>query len=298
MISICIGIYNYDVTRLVEDLTKQADEANIPYEIILLDDASKREFQLINAKLDFKPHVTYLQNFFNVGRAIIRNTLASKAQYPYLLFIDCDAQVSHPDFIQKYLAEIPTKIVSGGTEYSQTKPAKDCILRWVYGLKREQKSAKERNKNPNFAFTPFNFLINTEIFNSVIFDESVQGYGHEDTLFGIELLNKHINIKHIDNPLIHLGLNSTDIYLEQTQNAINNLLFISQKIDNPKVFIDSISLLKAYKKLQRKGLVTFYHKCYSLFEPLIIRNLKSGCPSIFLFDLYKLNYLYQQNPTI
>src|SRR5574344_70043 len=298
MISICIGIYNYDVTELVNDLVKQANEEKIAYEIILLDDASERYFQLINAKLDFFPNVTYLQNFINVGRAVIRNTLASKAKYPYLLFLDCDAQISHPDYLKKYFAEIPTTIVSGGTEYSSEKPAKNCRLRWTYGIKREHKSAKLRMINPNFSFTPFNFMIRADIFNETAFDESVKGYGHEDTLFGIELLRKGITVRHIDNPLIHLGLNTTDQYLLQIENAIQNLIIIQQKIADSQQFIDSVALLKTYHKLRKIGLVSLYKKFYKIFKSLIIKNIKSSHPSILFFDLYKLGYLCQLNPKL
>lgn len=298
MISICIGIYNFDVTRLVKELVLQAQNAEIPYEIILLDDASDRDYQLVNAKLDFLPHVVYLQNFINVGRAIVRNTLASKAQYPYLLFLDCDSQIGHSDYLKKYIAEIPVQIVSGGTEYIHSKPPKERRLRWIYGIKREEKSAKIRMKNPNFAFTPFNFMIDAAIFRETSFDESVKGYGHEDTLFGIELLHKGLIVKHIDNPLIHLGLNETSDYLKQTENAIRNLIFIQQKIPNSQQFIDGVSLLKTYQKLRKYKFIPLYNCFYSLFKRLIISNLKSYCPSIFFFDLYKLGYLCHLNPEL
>ena len=75
MLSVCIGIYNYDVNQLVKDLCKQADKLGIEYEILLLDDASKHDYLMKNAKLDFLPHVTYLQNYRNVGRSVIRNLI-------------------------------------------------------------------------------------------------------------------------------------------------------------------------------------------------------------------------------
>ena len=297
MLSVCIGIYNYDVNQLVKDLCKQADKLGIDYEVLLLDDASKHDFMMKNAKLDFLPHVTYLQNYRNVGRSVIRNTLASKAQYPYILFLDCDAKVTHPDFLKKYVEAAPTaRVISGGIEYREKKPKKNQILRWKYGRLRETTPAEIRNQNPNNSFATFNFLIEKEIFKTVEFDESLSGYGHEDTLFGIDLMKHGITVKHIDNPLRHDGITTTEKFLKQTENAIDNLCVLYDKLNDKQQFVEGNKLLQTFQKLQKRKMVRLYLHVYSLVKSLIIKNLKSNNPNLRCFDLYKLNYLCQKFP--
>ena len=294
MLSVCIGIYNYDVNQLVKDLCKQADQLGIEYEILLLDDASKHDYLMRNAKLDFLPHVTYLQNYRNVGRSVIRNTLASKAKYPYLLFLDCDARVTHADFLKKYMEAAPTaRVISGGVEYKEKKPKRSQLLRWKYGCLRETVPAEIRNQNPNISFSTFNFLIEKKIFDTVEFDESLAGYGHEDTLFGIDLMKKGITVKHIDNPLRHEGITTTDKFLKQTENAIDNLFIVYDKVSDRQQFVEGVRLMKTFQRMQRKKMVRLFCLLYSPFKSLIIRNLKSNNPKMRCFDLYKLNYICQ-----
>ena len=297
MLSVCIGIYNYDVNQLVKDLCKQADKLGIEYEILLLDDASKHDYLMKNAKLDFLPHVTYLQNYRNVGRSIIRNTLASKAKYPYLLFIDCDAKVTHADYLKKYVEAAPTaQVISGGVEYRVKKPKRNQLLRWKYGCLRETTPAAIRNQNPNSSFSAFNFLVEKEVFTSVEFDESLAGYGHEDTLFGMDLLKRGIVVKHIDNPLRHEGITTTDKFLKQTENAIDNLFVVYDKVSDKQPFVDCVKLLGAFQSMQRRHLSKVFCGFYSIFKSWIIGNLKSKNPNVRFFDLYKLNYICQKFP--
>ncbi|MCQ2279533.1 MAG: glycosyltransferase [Bacteroidales bacterium] len=294
MLSICIAIHNWDVNQLVRDLQTQAAKLSVPYEILLLDDASEYDFQLKNACLDFEENVTYLQTYVNLGRSIARNTLAANAKYEYLLFIDCDAKVTKKDFLKKYLSVLPAQVVVGGCEYRKRRPKKDSVLRWAYGCAREEVPAEKRNLAPNRSFTPFNFLIQKKIFTKVKFDEKVQGYGHEDTLFGIELQKQHISIQHIDNALRHEGIGPTKQFLQQTQNGIDNLLALLERVDDREGFIQSITLLSTYHKLKSWHLVGFYRLFYSIFKKMIEKNLYSIKPSMRCFDFYKLGYLCEK----
>lgn len=294
MLSICIAIHNWDVIKLVTDLKSQADWLKIRYEILLLDDASDYEFQKKNSGLDFLDNVTYLQSYINMGRSRVRNTLASKAKYEYLLFMDCDTRVSRKDYLKKYVSMIPAQVVSGGYEYKKRRPKKDCVLRWAYGRAREEVPAEKRNIQPNIAFSTFNFLIQKKIFKKVQFDESLQGYGHEDTLFGLELQENGITVTHIDNPLRHEVVCPTDKFLSQTENSIDNLLIIVKKVKNPDRFVQSIALLRTFKKLKKWHFVGLYRLFYNFFRKKIEKNLYSLKPKIRFFDFYKLNYLIER----
>ena len=50
----------------------------------------------------------------------------------------------------------------------------------------------------------FNLLAPKDIFQKIAFNEKLNGYGHEDTLFGVELKKEGVTMAHIDNPIIHL----------------------------------------------------------------------------------------------
>lgn len=294
MLSICIAIHNWDVNQLVKDLHKQASQLGIPFEILLLDDASDYDFQLKNAHLDYKDNVTYLQSYINLGRSKVRNTLAAKARYEYLLFMDCDTRVSHKDYLKKYLSALPADVVSGGYEYRKRRPRKDCILRWTYGHAREVRPAAERNQHPNESFSTFNFLIKKKIFEKVKFNETLQGYGHEDTLFGLELEDHGIIVKHIDNTLRHEVVCPTKTFLQQTENSIDNLLKIAELVKPTHSLEKSIALLRTYQKLKKLRIVWLYRLFYKITKKIILKNLYSARPKIRLFDLYKLGYLCEK----
>ncbi|MBK9012976.1 MAG: hypothetical protein IPM82_02230 [Saprospiraceae bacterium] len=62
-----------------------------------------------------------------------------------------------------------------------------------------------------------NFLIPRQLFLEIQFDETLRQYGHEDTLFGMELARRQVPIVHIDNPLEHIGLEPVDVFLRKTE---------------------------------------------------------------------------------
>ena len=137
MLSVLIPVYNYDVNSLVTTLDQQLTQSGIPYEIIIADDCSDNsEYRKKNANLAQFSSVQYIQNQSNMGRAKIRNRLAEAAQYPYLLFIDCDATIQHQDYIQKYLEAIekmrqePLFVINGGIAYQAERPDSQYFLRW------------------------------------------------------------------------------------------------------------------------------------------------------------------------
>ena len=290
MLSILIPAYNYNVTKLVGDLHTQAKSLDIDFEIIIAEDGSQT-FLEENQNLQSLPNVVYIGLKENIGRAKIRNFLAKTTKYPYLLFMDCDVKVIDNQFVKKYLDILPADVVIGGYAYSQTAPEKTQILRWQYGLQREVKSANERNKMPNKSFSTFNFLIKKEIFNTVQFDESISGYGHEDTMFGWELKKKNIMVLHIDNPLLQESPDETAVFLKKTENSVQNLWLLYQKTPDKKDFSKDNHLLKTYISLKKYRLTFLISPFFGLFGKYLYKNLCSEKPRMMFFDLYKLGIL-------
>ncbi len=291
MLSICIGIYNWNVTRLVAELHRQACSLSVNFEILLIDDGSKL-FGTENVSLANLSHVRYIENKVNTGRSAIRNQLAYEAKFPYLLFMDCDTAVICPNFLKSYVERFsPEEVISGGYAYPDEKPDVPFRLRWYYGKRVEEVSAATKNLNPYFSFSTFNFLIPKAIFDHLTFDESLIGYGHEDTLFGWQLKKMGIRIRHIDNSLLHEVRVETKVYLKQTEQAIDNLLKILQRIEEKEEWIEQISLLRFMRKVERCFLLCFLKIGFLVCKPLIIRLLNSSSPSIKLFNFYKAGYL-------
>jgi len=295
MISVLIPIYNFNVAKLVKDLHAQLTYANVIFEIILGDDASTQQFN--NEKLTDLQGVTYFSLPENIGRAKIRNLLVDKANYPYLLFMDCDAAVSSSLYINNYIVEIsrnetPVCII-GGVAYRKQKPNPKYFLRWNYGNKREATDADIRNEKPYKSFTSFNAVFSKSIFELVKFDESFSTYGNEDTFFGNQLRNTKIPVIHINNPLFHDGLDTNEEYLNKVETSIDNLisLLYSNKIDSN--FISENRLLAIYFRCKKLFVISLLKMFYKMFLAKIKQKILKK-PSVFWLDVYKLGYLVQK----
>jgi glycosyltransferase involved in cell wall biosynthesis len=293
MISILIPVYNCNIVSLVNDLHEQAFIASVPIEIIVVDDCSSELLRDQNKEVNNLEGVKFIALEKNIGRASIRNKLAAMATFPTLLFMDCDSKVPGADYIKNYLPYFEKEVVvCGGRIYKTTPPDEpEMMLRWLYGIKREQLPADVRNRDPYHSFMTNNFLIPRSVLSRIQFDESLVQYGHEDTLFGFELKKNGIPLIHIQNPLIHMGLEITREFLRKTSEGIENLviLIIQGKIDREG--FEDIKILRTYNKLNRFGLVDLYLRIYYQFERTIMKNLMSINPNLFDFDLYKLAVL-------
>lgn len=290
MLSILIPVFNYQVTDLVKSLREQALKLAVPFEIIILDDASDPEFTSVNKAVERWDRVIYLTEEKNLGRSGARNKLASVASFDYILFVDGDAAVIKETFIESYTKYCTGNVViCGGTYYDDIKPENpDYFLRWKYGVNRECKPASERNRCPNAGFSSFNFLIRKDLFKSVQFNETQKQYGHEDTLFGFELMKLNLVVKHIDNPLLHKGLERNIEFLHKTRVGINSLCLLVKQLHEPAGFISQVTLLKTFYRMKKCHIMPLpsglNRKLISSIEP----NILGPKPSLFLFDLYRL----------
>jgi glycosyltransferase involved in cell wall biosynthesis len=270
MITICIPIYNFNVTPLINELSQQAKRVNVPYEIILIDDCSSEEFKQINEQACKKE--VYIQLDKNIGRAKIRNLFLKYAKYDNLLFLDCDALIISKDFVSKYIESIRQNkysIICGGRIYDNTRPGRNQMLRWKYGIKKESQPYNIRILSPNKSFMTNNFLINRKIFEQIQFDERITEYGHEDTLFGYMLKKKGIGITHIDNPVLNGDIENNAEYLGKTEKGIINLIYILSYVDHDNDFIRDVTILNFYKKINAKKLTSLIHVVFICFKPLL-----------------------------
>lgn len=290
MLSILIPVYCFDIRPLVQQLWQQAQGLPFSWEIRLLDDASPVHWQSINRELANLPGVEYAEQVENTGRAQIRNTLASSARYEYLLFMDCDSAVPDSKFLERYREHLsPQTVLCGGRIYLDAPAKTNEHLHWWYGSQREVKSAAARQKRPYEGFMTNNYLVPKSVALQIPFDPSLQHYGHEDTLFGLELKRHQINIIHLDNPLLHIGLEDAEKWLNKQHQAIKNLYILHQQ--HPDL---ETRALRLWTWLHNSGFLGWLYPLLKRRAPLWRKRLTQATrPSLRLLDGLKIFWLEQ-----
>ena len=287
MLSILISVYNYDCRPLVSALYAQAQALKRPYEILLLDDCSST-YVAENRTLERFGTVVFYQNERNRGLSASRNKLASLAKHPYLLFLDADAMPPDDLFLQRYTETLDdSEVLIGGICYSDTRPADSQLLRWVYGHGREASTARQRQQQT--LRLSFNFVLRKDIQIRFPFNEHIQDYGHEDTLLGIQMQQNGVLITHIDNPMIHMGLEESSVFLTKSLIAAEKCL--RQQVFQQKEVVQEIKLFRSFqrvKSLRINGLLSLF---YRIFHTGMKRHLLGKHPSLFIYDVYRLSYL-------
>lgn len=287
MLSILLPVYNFPCLDLVRDLAAQARQMDVPIEIICIDDCSS-QYKEDNRPIQNIPACTYIELTENIGRSRIRNLLASKAQYDYVLFIDCDSKISTSGYIQNYIKEVQQyDIVAGGTLYESSPPSDTAYyLHWKYGSVREPKPDHRQDK----VFTSNNFIIKKEIIEKYPFNEQIVRYGHEDSFFQMALEKDRLFIHYINNPVIHIGLETTVRFFAKTRESMMNLrdLYVGGAI--AETDIPKIRLLKSYLRIKRYRAQTVFSIFYPLIHFLNYKINFSRHPNLLLLDLYKLAY--------
>lgn len=288
MLSILIPVFDYDVTKLVGDLHAQAVALGIDFEIIVLEDGSTL-YLAENQTVTSLTNVNYSVLDNNVGRSVVRNMLADRSRYSYLLFIDCDSEVCSNDFVEKYLHFVtPDCVINGGIAYNFIQNKDNYRLRLRY-TEREIRTAEERQRL-KLSFTTFNLLIDRNLFMQIRFDQRIKGYGYEDLALGYTLVERGYCIRHIDNPLIHKGVDDTLTFINKADIGVHNLWRLYKSNDYPNLAQYS-RIIRYYSNIERFELTSLVGKVFRLFRRLIENNLKGDKPSLMLFDFYKLGLL-------
>lgn len=289
MLSILIPTYNHNAFPLAQELHQQCLKSGIPFELLCFDDASGHyiEENKAIARLSFC-RMEFLEK--NVGRSNIRTLLAEAASHAWLLFLDADVLPVAPDFIKNYISQIneATAVLYGGLAYSPQKPPATQMLRWRYGKQREAVSVEKRHKNPYKTLLFSNLLIRKDTFLEVGLKEVPSGYGYEDLLFGIALAEKKIPVQHLQNPVYHLGLETSELFLEKSLASVRTLHVL---LKNHHLDPGALKITHYFYHIRKWGLQRVFAGIFTTFEKQVRKNLRSGRPGLFLFDLYRLGYL-------
>lgn len=289
--SVLIPVCDYDIVAIVHNMKSCMVRLPELTEIIIGDDGSTPENRARYRQLE-GDGVKLLVSENNIGRAAIRNRLALEAKGDYLLFIDADTMVPRTaeDYLKKWINVLGyAPVICGGTMYNASPPGDpDKILRWKYGMKREQKKASERNKHPYSSFSTFNVLIEKSVFSKLRFNEELKQYGHEDTLFSYQLKKAGIKVIHIDNSLIHEGLESNRDYINKTKLGIENLSKLYDCVTDKASFADTVRMVRLFKMLSVFRLTLILAGIFIRYRERMELRIDSAKPPLWLFHLYKV----------
>ncbi len=287
MLSVCIPVFNWDVTDLVNTLHSQCLEANIEFEIMAVDDFSTNlNSKNANSKIELD-HFQLIELTENVGNAEARNILARTAKFDWLLFLDADMMPAQDDFIQLYLEQIKENdfdIMSGGILY-ENEVATEFKLKWLHGKKTEEQIP---GKDPYLEIRGNNFLVRKEIFLQNPFGGLPENYGYVDTHFGLKLKASKARVKIIENPCVHLGLETNERFVKKHKKAVRNAFWM---MNHQPEMAENLKIIRTYKKIKSLGLTKPIGLLFKKLEKSLLRNLYSENPSLFRFQLYKLGYI-------
>lgn len=283
MISVCIPVYNYNIAPLLKALYAQVATLKVSAEILVMDDASTSEFRQANS---FHKQLAdqYIELPENIGRAAIRNRFLEYANYRFLLFMDCDCMPQSDRYLARYASVLHPEgqaVWCGGRVYQEERPPRETMLRWTYGRKIESQPSVQRSRDPYRSFHTNNFIVRRELLEKFPFDESLRGYGHEDTMFGFVMKQNGIPIVHIDNPVVNMHLETNERFLQLTDEGLTHL----QKISRIPGMTDHVRLLGLYEKVKASGLSMLLQPW--LLKPLS-RALRNGYGTMGMLQLYKL----------
>ena len=129
-----------------------------------------------------------------------------------------------------------------------------------------------------------------DIFNKIRFNENLKGYGHEDTIFGIELSRHNIPYYRFDNPIIHLQIEDNQTFINKVNESITNLYNIYTTKQYPE--LETLSpIIKLYLKLKKLHCTSLFSKIYNKYKNSLIKYCDNKNPNLTIFSLYKLCYL-------
>lgn len=286
-LSILIPAYNTVCVSMVATLRQQAELLGIDYEIIVADDFSPRRDTLRdNEVIGQWPHCTFIAKQQNSGSAATRNFLATQSRYRWLLFLDCDMQITDSHFLERYMAcQHEDGVVNGGISIGGDAEALKGCLRYRYEKREEQHhTAEQRQKRPYQSFRSTNFMVTRDVMLQCPFDERFKRSGYEDVLLGKTLKQQGATLTHIENPLVMTDYENNRDYMQKIERGLVTLHDFRHELRGYSRLLtlaDGIHLA-----VVRRAIALIFSLC----RPLLRRNLCGRHPSLRLFDLYRAGY--------
>lgn len=286
-LSILMPSYNNLCGGFVEELRRQAESIGsdgFRYEIIVADDGSPDpSFTRANSSINKLGCCRYIVRKENVGRAAIRNFLASEAQYEYLLFLDSDRKVCSDDFIRRYVSLENVEVACGGLRIGGDSSCLCHNIRYRMEKKYEPHNTAEGRQAREYKnFNTSNFMVRRDIILSIPFDERFRRYGYEDVMWGRQLHDNNIRITHIDNPIMLDDFETNPGFVSKMETGMDTLHAFNDELRGYSAIIDAADILN------KLHLAMPYRLLFNAMRKPIRRNLTGERPIVPLLNFYKL----------
>ncbi len=224
-LSVLVPYYHDDPAELLASLCSQV-ETGLNAEILLYDDGTANaqintRLQALAKQRNAPVKLMFAAN--NKGRSAARNALQKAARGDWILFLDADMMPEDAQFLQRYLDIIEkdtADVVFGG--FTMPKQAsRDTELHRAFSQSSDCLSAQQRMiKGPQYVCSS-NLAARRDILTAQPFDTEFTGWGWEDSEWAARIA-KSYRLLHIDNPALHLGLESTDTLLRRFRDSASN----------------------------------------------------------------------------
>lgn len=283
LLSVCIAVYRHEPALLLQQLSVQIEAYAGKVEVLIYDDSADAAAFYWHATASAQyPWLQILSHAKNQGRSRVRNELLSSAKGKYVWFLDGD--VTLPEgLLQAYVNSLEEQPAVHCSGLAVPADAPDNF-RNFYSRKVEVKAADQRNKQPYRSFTAANFAMPRDFGAQVAFPANHAGYGHEDTHFGLQLLEAQLPIRHFDLPVLHAATDSDAAFVAKTKEATENLakLFVNDPLFERNR--QHLKLIRGWEFARNLGLVFLLMPFVQWYE----KALRSGKRSLLMLNLYKL----------
>ena len=95
---------------------------------------------------------------------------------------------------------------------------------------------------------------------------------------------------HLDNPVLHDGLESAAVFLAKSEQAVRNLA----RVHRENGLGTNARLLQTALRLQRLGAAGVARRALAAAAPALRRQLLAATPSLRALDLLKLHWLLRE----
>lgn len=227
VLSVASPYYCDDPTGWINTLSKDRRAPDV--EIIVVDDGTgDAALDLrVRAKIDAWPGPACAIRFHaNQGRSSARNRAINAARGSYVLFLDADMMPGDDLYLSRYFDVIDRQgsaIVFGGFTTKGVGINRDTMLNNSLANQNDCKPAALRESRGPFAAASNNLLVRRDVFVHEPFDATFQGWGWEDTEWAMRAVFAGYGLIHIDNPAVHVGLDTNEAMLQKYREAGKNL---------------------------------------------------------------------------
>lgn len=251
-LSICVPIYRYDVTKLMDALAACASSSLA--ELVFYDDGSgdPELLEKLEAHAGRVPAaIRVVSAAANRGRSSARNAAVRHARADWLLLLDADMVPDDVQFIEAYLDAIdatwePAIIVGGYSLKAAPKARKFALHRWQAEAS-ECLPASRRNQAPGRYIFSSNVLVHRLVLDACPFDQGFAAWGWEDTDWGLRA-QQWFPIRHIDNAATHMGLDTDKALIAKYAASGENFALVARRHHIEAAKMPLYRMAKAFKR--------------------------------------------------